>query len=118
MLSRRLQQQIGDVLVNQNFASVLTGTDVAVEVRIEQIAWHHSKAIVLGRVVGADDQLRVGASYLGTTAKVLNQRPELVEGIDLGETDWEYLTQPLDLENGQTSHEISWRLMKSIASAQ
>ena len=79
-----------------------------ITIRIEQIAWHKTKAVLIGHITNGN-RLVHGEKFLGTTQKIFEHAEYLLDGLDLSEDDIEYLTQPWDLEHGQTSHEISAR---------
>lgn len=112
MISRRLQQQITERALNTEFASTHRDTDVVVTIRINQIAWHRQKPIVIGRVVASDDPLLVGQRYLGTLAKPIERNEDILVGLNYSQEDLDYLSQELDLEAGMTSHEISYRVQQ------
>ena len=109
MLSSLKQKKLLPLIANSSFKIVIAGETTSTEVKVGNVSWYKTKAIVGGRITESSDKLQVGRRFTGTTSHWYEQHkndPDVL-AIGLSETDEAYLLQAFDLDNPTTAHEVT-----------
>jgi len=109
MLRETVRKRLVPMILQKPFDRVLSDGDVPVTVAIHSLSWYRSKGIYVGKVVNCPEPHLLGQRVIGSLKLWFDQHAAAVEeaGIVLSEDEIAYLSEPWDIENPTTAHELT-----------
>lgn len=109
MLRETVRKRLVPIVLSTPFDRVTADEEIPVTVQVRSLSWYRTKCIYVGSIIGSDMGHLVGQRVIGTLKAWYEQHKQLLvdEGINLTEHEQEYLSEPWNIDEPSTAHELT-----------
>jgi hypothetical protein len=109
MLRESVRSRLVPIILDNPFEKVTVDGQIPVTVRIKSLSWYRTKCIYVGTIVGADENYLLNQRVIGSLKAWYEQHKQKVvdAGINLSEPEKYYLSEPWNIEEPTTAHELT-----------